>query len=105
MLSTVSVTNGPAAGSGFNNHNTIELTGLAIAKIDFSITTPCSVSPGVDDGVGIDDLSWNQGATAMATDAPLPLWALGALGAGLIGIASKRPTGGHQRLNWCGGRI
>ncbi len=30
------------------------------------------------------------GATAPSTDGPLPLWAMGALGAGLVGIASRR---------------
>jgi hypothetical protein len=32
----------------------------------------------------------SSGSSSNSTDGPLPLWALGALGAGLVGIASRR---------------
>lgn len=41
------------------------------------------------DDIGFSDLAIGQGGGS-ATDGPLPLWALGALGAGVVGIASRR---------------
>ncbi len=82
----VTLTNGfvPANGESFTILSWGSLSGT------FGAVTLPALSAG---------LVWNTGAlyatgtisvTSPPTDGPLPLWALGALGAGLLGIASRR---------------
>lgn len=89
VVASQSLTNGPSAGNGFAQVNPIFLSAGQIARVTFVITTPCLIGT-TPDGVGIDDFSFTAAqSSSTVTDVPIPLWALTALGAGLIGIASR----------------
>lgn len=70
----------------------IQPTNASIANLTFTVTSSNGVLFPVNDSV---TTSLNIPQTA-ETDAPLPLWALGALAAGVVGIASRRLKGGAR---------
>ena len=53
--------------------------------IDTVVVTGNSLSNGV-----MDNFTYTLAPPAASSDGPIPLWALGALSAGLLGIASRR---------------